>query len=133
MSLFSGIADSYAESITLKSDQATSTAGYYRLGWEMKNADDGTIYLLEEQKAGTTDVKSVYRGTDTAMVFSGKSDGTYIYSVRSADNQNISNNVEVVVAHHSLSIAFKFFWLGAIVFVVILVSIIRGNTLTRKE
>jgi len=131
--LTAGINISHAENITLNSDQATSTAGYYQLRWEQKNANEGTVYILEEKISGEPDTKTVYRGTDTATVFSGKSDGTYIYSVRSTDNQNISNNVEVVVAHHPLSTAFTFFWLGAIVFVVLLVSIIRGNTLTRKE
>jgi hypothetical protein len=124
---------SYAQAIKLETDQAISSAGYYQLSWDFTEAPTGTVFIVDERTAEMSLATPIYSGKDTAMVISGKPDGTYIYQVRSADNQYQSNAIEVVVSHHSLATAFRFFVLGAIVFIVLLIVILRGNKVTRNE
>lgn len=130
--LLGGHGTGHAQGITLKTDQPVSEAGYYQLSWELPTAPDGTVFIVDERTSEMALGKPVYSGKDTAMVISGKPDGTYIYQVRSADNSYLSNTLEVKVAHHSLSTAFRFFVLGAIVFIVLLIAILRGNRLVKN-
>jgi hypothetical protein len=124
---------SYAQAIKLETDQAISSAGYYQLSWDFEDAPTDTVFIVDERTSEMSLATPIYSGKDTAMVISGKSDGKYIYQVRSADNQYQSNAIEVVVSHHSLATAFRFFVLGAIVFIVLLIVILRGNKVTRNE
>ena len=117
----------------LESDTQKATAGYFQLHWEVSEPEQSMDYIVEEKLAGEPDEILVYQVSDTAMAMSGKPDGTYLYTVRSADNRYNSNQVEVVVAHHSLASAFQFFTMGAIVFVVLLVTILGGNKRARLE
>lgn len=117
---------SAAQDISLTSDQMTSTAGYYQLNWERNDGSD-SIYIVEETPGDAVTPHVIYEGADTATVISGKSDGTYTYKVKSEDGKHVSNRLTVTVAHHSLTTAFNFFWIGAIVFIFILVAILRGN------
>ena len=126
------VGTSHAQTIVLQSDTQTANAGYYQLSWSMPQELQGVVYLVQEQSPGEPTRKKVYRVSDTAMVISGKPDGTYIYRVSSADIQHGSNTVEVIVAHHSLSTAFRFFALGAVVFLVLLMVILRGNKLVKN-
>jgi hypothetical protein len=124
---------SYAQVIELETDQAISKAGYYQLSWNLPDAPTDTVFIVDERSSEMASGTPVYSGKDRAMVISGKPDGTYIYQVRSEDNRFNSNAVEVVVAHHSLATAFRFFAIGAIVFVVLLIVILRGNKLVKNE
>ncbi len=124
---------SYAQAIKLETDQAISSAGYYQLSWDFEDAPTDTVFIVDERTSEMSLATPIYSGKDTAMVISGKPDGTYIYQVRSADNQYQSNAIEVVVSHHSLATAFRFFVLGAVVFIVLLIVILRGNKVTRNE
>ena len=115
------------EAIGLSSDQATATAGYYQLRWSLKYEDPDTIYIVNEMSESGMATKQIYKGTDTATMISGKPDGTYTYIVHSENNKYTSKPVTVTVAHHSLTTAFNFFWIGAVVFIFILIAILRGN------
>jgi len=110
----------------LESDSEVSSAGYYQLHWA--NQHIGSFILEESKKPDFTDAITLYQGPDTATLVSGRKNGTYYYRVRGADaNKDWSNSVEVKVVHHSLSRAFLFFSLGAIVFLATLTMVIRGN------
>jgi len=77
----------------------------------------------------------IYDGPDLASVISGKPNGTYRYRVRAIDAlHNVvaqSNQIAVVVAHHSLLRAWLIFSLGAFVFVAILVVVQRESAKSR--
>jgi len=114
-----------AGNVSLQTDQAVSTAGYYQLSWTLDEDKKNVVYLVTEIVGENSII--IYEGTDTATVLSGKPDGTYSYVVRTKEDAHISNQVSVTVLHHSLSAAFIFFSLGAIVFIAILTSIFLGN------
>ena len=114
-----------AENLTLQADQSVSTAGYYQISWTLDEEKTDVIYIVTEI-VGDNSI-TIYEGTDTATVLSGKPDGTYSYIVRSKESGHISNQVSVAVSHHSLSTAFIFFSLGAIVFIALLIAIFFGN------
>ena len=124
---------SAAESIVLSSDQSVSTAGYYQLSWEMKNASPGTVYTLEQATEDAEKAEQIYRGSDTATMITGKPDGRYHYIVRTDDGSSSSNPLTVTVAHHSLATAFNFFIIGVVVFIFILIAIILGNRQQAKH
>ena len=114
----------------LRSSNASTpaTAGYYTLSW---SADEATGFELEEaSEAGFADAFTRYRGADLATTVTGKRDGRYYYRVRAFDSAGEpgpwSETVTVEVAHHSLGRAWLFFATGALVFILSLVTILRG-------
>lgn len=119
--------------LELTTDTVSATAGYYHLAWFWSDATTETNYVLvETSHAGDNGGgREIYYGPDLATVISGKPDGSYHYLVRAIDPKQVivaeSEQVEVVVAHHSLHRAFAFFILGAVVFVAILIVILRGS------
>ena len=116
-----------SEAIELNSDQTTATAGYYQLSWSQEEEGTDTIYIVDEVSESGKTTKQIYKGSDTATMISGKPDGIYTYIVHSEDRKFSSKPVSVTVAHHSLTTAFNFFWIGAVVFIFILIAILRGN------
>ena len=118
----------------LETDSALSTAGYYQLNWKTdvnRKEVSGDFILQEANGPEFAQPKTLYRGPDTATLISGRPDGIYYYRIRDSldtDDLNAWSNVtKVEVAHHSLSRAFMFFALGAIVFISTLVVVILGN------
>lgn len=92
---------------------AESSEGYYQLRWEA----DEPIRLVEATSAGFADARTIYTGSDTAHVVSGKPDGVFHYRIETAGGGTVlADPVVVTVRHHSLSRAFSFFALGAVVF-----------------
>lgn len=116
-----------AFAIDLHSDTETATAGYYQLTWQQAGQPR---YQLEEAIDKTfAQTKTIYEGSDTATIVSGRANGTYYYRVRALTN--LPNNpwstpVTVEVKHHSLARAAFFFSLGAIVFLATLVTVVIG-------
>lgn len=118
----------------LQLDTNLSTEGYYRLTWQT-DANTKLMksdYILQEANEPTfTDAATIYQGPDTASVISGRSNGFYYYRIRNTQDTGTadvwSNMAKVEVAHHSLSRAFIFFTLGAMVFVTTLTAVIIGN------
>ena len=85
--------------------------------------------LYELQQANNkafTDSKTIYAGPDKATVISGLPDQLYFYRVRVKDSDEWSLPIQVEVKHHSLVHAFSFFALGASMFVIMLVVLIKG-------
>lgn len=98
---------------TLMPDTLESNEGYYQLSWESEEP----IQLVEASSADFSDARVLYTGTDTGRVVSGKPDGTWYYRLESADGARVlSGPATITVRHHSLTKAFSFFALGAIVF-----------------
>jgi len=113
---------------TLNSDTKLSTAGYFQLSWQ-----DPASQSFELQKSSDPDFHdavTLYHGPDKATVISGLPNGNYFYRVRSEDGL-WSKAVEVTVKHHSLGKALGFFGLGAAMFVVMVVLLVKGAR--RKE
>jgi hypothetical protein len=123
--------------IELDSDTTLATAGYYQLSWSWPDAPTGINYILEEISSTkkSNNSRDVYYGPDQASVISGKPNGTYHYLVSAIGaNHRIvaqSNQLKVVVAHHSLIRAIFIFLLGALVFVAILFVVMRESAESR--
>lgn len=87
--------------------------GYYQLRWEAGQP----IRLVEASSAGFGDATTLYTGSDSAHVVSGKPDGTWYYRLEAEGGDEVlAGPIAVTVRHHSLVRAFGFFTLGAIVF-----------------
>lgn len=113
----------------LQTDSELSSAGYYRLSWQSEIAGD--FILQEATDAAFSQATTLYSGPDTATLISGRSDGTYYYRIRNAQDVDTSdawsNVAKVEVAHHPLSRAFVFFALGALVFIATLAIVVLGS------
>ena len=127
----------YAEEPVLSSDQSIATAGYYQLSWRAPVTDQirdkSAGYILQESDSpGFAAADTIYKGMDTARVISGKPDGNYFYRIRlDHSGANWSAPIQVTVSHHPLSRAFLFFFIGALVFILIIVAIWRGTASSR--
>jgi len=113
----------------LNSSVQLSTAGYFRLSWSIEQDQDASSTQYELQQAGNrefTSYSTIYTGADMATVISGLPDRLYFYRVRVNGSNDWSDPVEVEVKHHSLTRAFGFFVLGALMFVTMLVVLIKG-------
>lgn len=98
---------------TLEPEQLESREGYYQLQW----AADEPVRLVVANDPEFTTPTTVYSGSDTGHVASGKPNGVWYYRLESADGTRIlSNTAQITVRHHSLRRAFTFFALGAAVF-----------------
>lgn len=98
---------------TLEPAELTSNEGYYQLTWEA----DEPVRLVESASAGFESAATLYTGSDTGHVISGKPDGTWYYRLESADGGTVlSETSTITVSHHPLGRAFLFFGIGAVVF-----------------
>jgi len=109
----------------LKSSTDLATAGYFQLSW---GSTDSNMAFELQQSADPSfaTYKTIYQGADAASVRSGLSDGTYHYRVLD-DVGGTSNTVTVKVMHHTLSKAFGFFGLGALMFVILVVVLVSAS------
>lgn len=114
--------------VELLTNSEIATAGFYQLRWNSENYT-GNWQLQESQNADLENLSVLYRGPDLARVISGKPDGVYYYRVvaETTSAPRMSNIIQVTVAHHSLRNAIIFFAVGALIFLAILISILRGN------
>lgn len=126
-----------AASVSLSSDSALSTAGYFRLSWKTQAApsdeDSGEKIQFELQQATRADfgdAVTLYHGPDQASVISGLANNTYYYRVRGNGDDRWSNAVSVEVQHHSLAQAFAYFALGIVMFIITVAVLLKG---TRRE
>jgi hypothetical protein len=104
-----------------------ATGGFYRLAWE--GPADARFEVQEADSEAFDEPRPVYTGHDTASVLSGKSDGEFFYRVRvvrETEPGPWSETARVTVAHHSLARALQFFFVGALVFAVLVAVIVRG-------
>ena len=123
-----------ASPLELVTDTELATAGYYRISWQAEHSPN--LYrLLESDNPRFNHNKVIYEGPDLATVLSGKPNGSYYYRVAILQDHtpvSVSNTVMVKVAHHSLTKAFLFFAIGALVFLATLLLILRGNRQSEK-
>lgn len=111
-----------ANALQLNSDSKFATAGYFQLQW---SGNSKKFILQESNNADFDSYNIIYQGSDLARVMSGKPNGNYFYRV--SNSSNLSNVVKVTVEHHTLIYASLFFTAGAIVFILTLIFIIKGN------
>ncbi|MFN2348212.1 MAG: fibronectin type III domain-containing protein [Thioalkalivibrio sp.] len=119
---------------TLSASTERATGGYFSLSWD--GASDMPYELQEAREPGFDSPRSIYEGRDTASVISGKPDGDFFYRVRALNKAGPgpwSEPARVSVAHHSLARALQFFFVGALVFAVLVTVIIRGTREDRSE
>jgi len=107
----------------LNSDTELSTAGYFQLSWKDKASQ--SFVLQQSTRSDFRDAIDIYLGPDQATVISGLPDGDYFYRVES-DTQSWSKAFKISVKHHSLAKALGFFSLGAAMFIVMIVLLIKG-------
>lgn len=112
-----------AQSLELESSTLHSTNGGFNLTWELPDniQSENNRIELQQSRNNHSDFKTIYTGTDSATVITGLSDGEYLYRARLLSGKNQmtawSDPVSIQVEHHSLSKAFAFFIVGAMVFV----------------
>jgi hypothetical protein len=119
---------SFAAELQANTDLAT--AGYYQLQWH--DGDQHVRFQLQEaDNPQFEQARQLYQGPDRARVITGRPDGEYYYRLRvlgvNGSTGDWSAPVRVEVQHHSLSRAFAFFGVGAVVFLAILIAIVVGN------
>jgi len=116
-----------ATDVMLDASPPRARDGSFTLSWGA-DADAAKAFRVTE-RTGAQPV-TLYEGADTARFQSGKPDGRYVYRVAalSAGGEVLgtSDEIEVVVDHHSLMRALSFFALGAFVFGAIIVRIALG-------
>lgn len=126
-----------AAELSISSSTSIATAGYYQLSWSSDPASETGFLLQESHQQDFASTNTLYQGTDTSSLISGKANGTYYYRVALLDDAVAalttktevpwSKPVAVNVAHHSLEKAFGFFIAGLIVFLASLLTIFIGN------
>jgi hypothetical protein len=121
-SLVAGMAP--ADGATLEPADSVSNEGYYQLTWDAEEP----IRLVESMSSDFAAAITLYSGSDSGHVISGKPDGTWYYRLESADGSTVLSDISVItVAHHPLRRAFLFFAIGAIVFFATLGLIFLSN------
>ena len=123
--ILAGSAGANPDAPTLASDTAVAEAGSYRLHW---SAAGRAVELQEAPTAAFASPQPLYLGTDSATVISGRPNGSWHYRVRFLDPPGPwSVPVQVRVLHHSLTKAFGFFAVGAVVFLATVGLILAGG------
>ncbi|PHN06316.1 hypothetical protein [Flavilitoribacter nigricans] len=109
-------------------------SGYIKLSWEwIPGAESANGHEFELQQAPDAQFSSstaIYQGQDFATFLSGLKNGDYYYRVRVKEGGPWSAWSEptlVRVQHHSLSLAFTLFGLGALVFLLTVGIVVQGN------
>lgn len=112
----------------------SSDTGHFTLSWMATDDAAGYAFVVEQaREADFSDAQILYEGPSTAATMSGLLDGVYYYRARLSESSTWSESVAVVVQHHSLTQAFIFLGLGAIVFLSTGIMIIAGHIKQRRE
>jgi len=109
----------------LDSDTTLSTAGYFRLTW--RDVPGAEYELQQAQSDNFNDARTLYHGRDQASVISGLANGHYYYRIGNTATGQWSEPLEIEVKHHTLTRAFGFFTLGAVMFLATLGVLISGT------
>lgn len=118
------------DDLDLSASTETSDTGSYQLTWSAEGPRAVTVQ--EATRADFSDASTLYRGGDGATVVSGRFDGVYHYRARRGAGP-WSDPIEVTVAHHSLTEAFAYLGVGAIVFLATVALILGGHRRHRRE
>ncbi len=116
-----------AADLNLQSQPAQSSDGKLTLSWSLSQPKPVELQQSINQSAFQT----IYIGNDTSSVLTGLSDGQYRFRARFAGDEDghaaWSDISQAQVKHHSLSKAFSFFLLGALVFLATILVIFFGS------
>lgn len=112
-----------------------STTGYTTLSWDrLENVE---FELQQSSSRLFKDIRSVYKGRDSAVFISGLKNGRYFYRVRSLKDNSLqstwSDIKELRVVHHSLKTALSLFLLGLTTFLFTIVVIFKGHFQHQKR
>ena len=115
----------YAEVELTPSEQANSE-GYFTLRWKGSVSES---MVLEMSTASSFDtVEHQYPVTRLqSITLSGYDNGLYHFRLYDPEKAEYSNAVTVSVEHRSLSLAIKLFFLGAVLFVTLVVIILFSS------
>ncbi|WP_113906300.1 hypothetical protein [Aliidiomarina celeris] len=136
---------SEAPALTLTGPSGAVSEGYFRLHAEgddtLHNAPAETQLLFEQ--SDSEDFASVIRrypamGEFNQVALSGFSDGRYyfraaVFQATNAERVAVSNVVTVHVQHHSLNRALTLFAIGAGIFILLVLTILRYHLQTKRE
>lgn len=111
-----------------------TSSGSIKLTWRSQSSDPSDANVEFELQRATdrsfTDAHTYYRGPDLATYISGLANGNYYYRIREIRGAQPfsawSVPVEVIVEHHTLNLAFTLFGIGAVVFLLTLIVVLRG-------
>jgi hypothetical protein len=118
----------HAQSIELRTERGgISNDGRVKLIWG--STGDNYQYLIQQATDSEfNQVKVIYEGPDRASFVSGLKTGTYYYRVKTKQG-HWSETLVVEVKHHSLSLALSLFGMGALVFLLTVLVVVRGSNL----
>lgn len=109
----------------------TTHDGHVRLQW-VSIAPDAVYEVQQSVTPYFEDPKAIYKGPDLATFVSGLNDGIYYYRFRANDG-DWSDTVTLTVKHYSLQLAFTLSGLGAIVFLLTVLVVLKGTTKDTQE
>jgi len=113
---------------TIMSSTQNSKDGGFNLSWELP---ENTRIELQQSGYASPDFKTIYRGSDSATVITGLPDGNYLFRARLINTDGSfsgwNESLKITVEHHSLTRAFGFFLVGAVVFLATLILILSGS------
>lgn len=109
----------------------TTNDGHVRLRW-VSLAPDAVYEVQQSATTGFEDPITIYVGPDLATFVSGLSDGIYYYRFRARDG-DWSDTLTLTVRHYSLHLAFTLSGLGAIVFLLTVLVVLKGTTKDTQE
>lgn len=104
--------------------QIDSNDGHLKLEWDAP--DDVKV---EVQKSDSKDFKNpsvLYKGIDRASFISGLENGDHFFRIRE-EGGSWSPTLTIHVKHQSLQLAFILFALGAVVFILTVLVVVKGS------
>lgn len=105
-----------------------SNEGYFTLNWKQLESFSPP-YIIQTSK--DIDFRKVIREISTTnpnqVHLSGFEDGKYYIRLLNAQKNQITNSVELIVKHQNLSHAFILFFIGLLLFIILITLIIRFN------
>ena len=100
------------------------------LDWSAMPGDGFLLEQSRHQDFATSQKQALNRIQQSTL--SGFDNGTYYFRVQNSHG-DWSNTVTVVVEHHSLSRAWRFFYLGLFLFGVLIATLVTGHLRGAKE
>ncbi len=108
----------------LEEETVLSDTGYFTVEWANPSSELVQVELSSSTAQSVS--RLLYRGNGRKVFLSGLRDGTYDFELK--DHQSLPlDSLTLEVHHHSLSKSLLLFLVGAVVFSLVLVVILRGE------